>query len=37
MDDFDREELKRRRPINFLAMIITVIFILSTLFLFFES
>ena len=33
MDNIDQKELKKRRPINFLAMIITVIFIILTIFL----
>ena len=37
MVDFDKEELKKRRPINFFAMIITLIFIVLTIFLLFES
>ena len=37
MVDFDKEELKRRRPINFLAMVITLIFIVLTIFLLSEG
>ena len=37
MVDFDKEELKKRRPINFFAMVITLMFILLAIFLLFEG
>ena len=30
MEEYDEEELKKRRPLNFLAMVITLLFIFLT-------
>jgi len=33
MAEYDKEELKKRRPLNFIAMVITLLFIFLTFYL----